>query len=69
MNKTEYFKQLLEYRDILDDKMVEGKLGEEKVNHLTEKLNQWYEQATALEKAENVARVSAKVEKLKPKTK
>lgn len=69
MNANTYYQTLLGYRDILDNRMERGLIGEKKIYDLTDKLNQWYEQAKRVEKAEREARISAKTAKAKQKIK
>lgn len=45
-----YYEQLMEYRDIIDDKVSNGKIGINKAEMLTKKINQWYNQAKVINK-------------------
>jgi t-SNARE complex subunit (syntaxin) len=50
MYLKKYFTYLLEQRDMLDRKVNLGRMSEEKAYHLTDKLNEWYEEAKRLDK-------------------
>jgi hypothetical protein len=45
VNLTNYRKILEGYRDMLDGKVIKGKMDRDKAYHLVDKLNEWYELA------------------------
>jgi hypothetical protein len=45
-----YYNKLLSYRDLLDSRESQGKISEDKLYALTDKLNEWYETAKVLDR-------------------